>query len=283
MKKKGFSSRQESAPPPPSYLPQYYAGRTLISYFTSSSYGTTRAVLSCANCGSPGWETFGTRDPPNPREPRPAPPHPTPRGQIPSPGRRPAAQECGRAAGTRRIRRGRRAGRGATAARRRGCSSRCNRPQKTTKAQAVFFGRSLPPRPTQRASLGPEREPLSHPPVPSWISPRLPVRFPVHFSRQEVPGAATVAPQLSDRRRRSSSRAGQTGLWCLAAVSGPRPGARHPSGLPPLPPPFQPRARRRDPAPIDPDAGDRGLRNLLGWAKRVDEEALAAAGPGPER
>uniref|UniRef100_M3Y115 Uncharacterized protein n=1 Tax=Mustela putorius furo TaxID=9669 RepID=M3Y115_MUSPF len=55
------------------------------------------------------------------------------------------------------------------------------------------------------------------PPVPSWIQPRLPVRFPVHLSRQEVPAAATVAPQPSHRRRRTSSRAGQPGFWCLAA------------------------------------------------------------------
>ncbi|XP_029778733.1 uncharacterized protein LOC115278412 isoform X1 [Suricata suricatta] len=91
------------------------------------------------------------------------------------------------------------------------------------KAQAAFVGRSVAPQPTQRASLGPEREPLLRPPVPSWISPRLPVRFPVHLSRQEVPGAATVAPQPSDRRRRSSSRAGQPGLWCLAAMRRMRP------------------------------------------------------------
>lgn len=221
-----------------------------------------------------GGRLLAPGDPQIPRyrgAPRPAPP-----GQIPGSARRSAAEECGRAAGTRRGRRGTRAGRGTTAACRRGCGSRSHRPQKTTKAQAVFFGPSPAPRPTQRDSLGLEREPLPHPPVLSWIQPCLPVRFPVHLSRQEVPAAATVAPQPSRRRRRSSSRAGQPGFWCLAAVSGTRPRARHPSGR--SCPSSLPASR----PPPDPAPGGRGLRHLSGWARRVGKESWQRPGLGLE-
>lgn len=112
------------------------------------------------------------------------------------------------------------------------------------------------------------------PPVPSWIEPRLPVRFRVHLSRQEVPAAATVAPQPNHRRRRSSSHVGQPGFWCLAAVSGTRPRARHPSGrvrpssLPASRPPPGPRPKgpgRGGPGAAGPvRLGEKGGREGLG-------------------
>lgn len=66
--------------------------------------------------------------------------------------------------------------------------------------------------------------------LPELDPAALPVRFPVRLPRQEVPGAASVAPQPSARRGRLSSRAQHPGFWCLAAVSGARPRARHPWG-----------------------------------------------------
>lgn len=84
---------------------------------------------------------------------------------------------------------------------------------------------------TRQASLSLTANRAAPPsPFPSWFPPRLPERLPVRLPRQEVPGAASVAPQPRDRRSGPSSCAGQPAFWCLAAVSGACPRARHPLG-----------------------------------------------------
>lgn len=96
-----------------------------------------------------------------------------------------------------------------------------------TKTPIVFINPIPAPLRTRRPLLQSERARWSHttPPSRSWIPPRLPVRFLVRLPRQEVPGAASVAPQPSARRSRSLSCAGEPVFWCLAAVSGSRRGA----------------------------------------------------------
>lgn len=114
--------------------------------------------------------------------------HPAPPGSNSRPC--PATQECGRASGIRCCRRGETAGLGAA-----GAPWQTDQPGSGShlKPWRHSSAPSPIPRRTQQGLFRPERELLhvSHP-VPSWILPRFPQRFPVRLPRQEVPGAASV-------------------------------------------------------------------------------------------
>lgn len=123
-----------------------------------------------------------------------------------------------------------------------GCSSRSHRPQKTTKGQAVLARPSPAPRPTECASLGLEREHLSHPPrpeldpaAPSGALSGPPLQAGSAGRRHCRAAAQPSSPTLLISRRAARVLVSGGGEWHLpprATPLGPRPSLL-PSGLAP--------------------------------------------------